>query len=137
MSYESTTYPDTIPLLEVRLLKTEHAETAHEFLSAAYREFALGDMLQASEKMWGAAVHAIEAVAQERGWEYGSHYKLLEASDRLSEELDDTRITAGMVAARAFHANFYHGFMEESEFSRGARLVEALVDRVVETLGDD
>lgn len=119
------------------MLKIEHARTAQQFINAAYREFALGDMLQASEKMWGAAVHAIEAAAQQRGWEYGSHYKLLEASDRLSEELGDSRITAGMVAARAFHANFYHGFMEASEFSRGARLVEALVERVVTTLDED
>ena len=119
------------------MLKTEHVETAQEFLNAAYREFAHGDMLQASEKMWGAAVHAIEAAAQERGWEYGSHLKLLEVSDRLAEELDDSRITAGMVAARAFHANFYHGFMEESEFARGARVVEALVERVLAVLGED
>ena len=41
----------------------KHAQTAREFLIAAGREFETGDKLQGSEKMWGAAAHAIMAVA--------------------------------------------------------------------------
>ena len=116
------------------MLKTEHAETAQQFLNAAYREFAHGDMLQASEKMWGAAVHAIEAVAQERGWEYGSHRKLVEAARCLADEQDDAQMNATFGVAQSFHANFYHGFMLESDFGPNAKSVEELVERVLAVL---
>ena len=50
------------------MIVEEHKDTARKFLRDAEREFAAGENLQASEKMWGAAAHAIMAVAQDRGW---------------------------------------------------------------------
>jgi hypothetical protein len=47
------------------VLIQDHAVTAEDFLAASDREFAAGDVLQASEKLWGAAAHAITAVAKE------------------------------------------------------------------------
>ncbi len=55
------------------MIVEERKETARKFLSDAEREFAAGDTLLASEKMWGAAAHAIMAVAQQRGWPFGNH----------------------------------------------------------------
>jgi hypothetical protein len=52
------------------MLVQEHVQTAREFLEAADGEFAAGDVLQGSEKMWGAASHAVMAVAQQQGWPY-------------------------------------------------------------------
>ena len=51
----------------VAMLVRVHSRTAQEFLAASDREFAAGDALQASEKLWGAAAHAIMAVAQQQG----------------------------------------------------------------------
>ena len=45
------------------MLTKNHAATANEFLDASDQEFAAGDHLQASEKLWGAATHAVMAVA--------------------------------------------------------------------------
>ena len=44
----------------------EHRRTAREFLAASDQEFAAGDHLQASEKLWGAASHAVMAAAMLR-----------------------------------------------------------------------
>ena len=55
------------------MLTQEHVQTAHEFLEKAEVEFDAGDILQGSEKLWGAATHAIMANAQLRGWSFGSH----------------------------------------------------------------
>ena len=41
----------------------QHVRTARSFLEAAEREFAAGDALQGSEKLWGAAAHAVLARA--------------------------------------------------------------------------
>ena len=47
----------------------EHAQTAREFLEASDREFAAGDILQGSERLWGAFSHAMTAISQDRGWD--------------------------------------------------------------------
>ena len=71
------------------MLSAEHRQLALEYLMASNREFEAGDILQGAEKLWGAAAHAVMAVAQERGWPHESHRSLKNATIRLSEELDD------------------------------------------------
>ena len=109
----------------------DHAITAREFLTAAERELAAGDELQASEKMWGAASHAIMVVAQRRDWPYGKHRVLITAARRIADELDDDGLRAGLVAAQHFHANFYHGFMEHEDMGPNTELVRRFVDRML------
>ena len=43
----------------------EHVQTAQDFLVKSDNYFADGDVLQGSEKLWGAAAHALTAVAQQ------------------------------------------------------------------------
>ena len=78
----------------------EHVQTARGFLEAADREFEIGDELQGSEKMWGAARHAVAAVAQERGWDFGKHGAIRSAVRRLAAEREDVMLDAGFLAAR-------------------------------------
>ena len=93
----------------------EHAETAREFLVASDREFEADDLVQASEKLWGAAAHAVMAVAQERGWEYRSHRSLKRAAISLSREHGDPLLELQFGIAEKFHRNFYHDDMEDWE----------------------
>lgn len=109
----------------------KHAQTAREFLIAAGREFEAGDKLQGSEKMWGAAAHAIMAVALQRGWSCGNHYAIKSAADRLAEELDDRSLIGNFLVAEQFHANFYHDFMEAGDIQRAGPFVSELVDRAL------
>ena len=111
---------------------TEHTQTAQDFLAAADREFAAGDGLQGSEKMWGAAAHAVMMVSQKRGWPYGSHRHLKEAADRMVRETGDNTLRGGFFAAQQFHANFYHGFMEGDDIERGRPEVRQFVEQVLE-----
>ena len=114
------------------MLTEEHAQTAQDFLAVADDEFAAGDMLQGSEKMWGAAAHAVMAVAQQRGWHFGSHGALRIAVRRLSGELDDPFLIAGFVAAEKFHANFYHDFMEhDADFELSKDVIHQFVAHVL------
>ena len=46
-----------------------HSETAGVFLTKAGGYLAEGDLLQASEKGWGAAAQMVKAVAEARGWD--------------------------------------------------------------------
>ena len=113
------------------MLVQEHIQTAQDFLDAADREFAAGDTLQGSEKMWGAASHAVMALASQRGWPFGSHRHLKAGADRLAGEYADFSLQSGFAAAQQFHANFYHNFMEEDDLDRTRPVVRDYVERLL------
>ena len=115
----------------------EHVATARDFLEAADREFAAGDHLQASEKLWGAASHAVMAVAQRRGWPYGSHRAMKTAVDLMAEEYDDPLLPVGFGLAEKFHANFYHDFMEDYQLDADRPRMHDFVHRVIALLPEN
>lgn len=120
------------------MISQEHSQTARKFLSVADDELAAGDILQGSEKLWGAAAHAIMAVAQQRDWPFGNHRVMINAARRVADEMDDDQLRAGLVAAQLFHANFYHGFIdfiEHEDMEPNAELVRRFVSRML-TLTD-
>ena len=116
------------------MLTNDHAAKALEFLAQSDAEFAAGDRLQASEKLWGAATHAIMAAAQQRGWRHGSHRALKEAAEQLSDDHNDPLIEYGFLAAEKFHRNFYHDNMEDFELDLDRPKVHDFVHRVLALL---
>ena len=113
------------------MLTQEHAQTALDYLEKADQYFAEGDLLQASEKLWGAASHAVLSVATERGWRDASHRALTEAAESLAAEADDPLIAAYFSAARLYHRNFYHGFMEPDEWLTDRPKIHYFVEQVL------
>ena len=108
----------------------EYTQTVRDFLDDADRQFVSGDTLQGSEKLWSAAAHAVMTVAQERGWKYGNHNALKIAVGKLITEHDAQELRGGFAAAQQFHANFYHGFMEDDDVTFARPLVHDFVERV-------
>ena len=108
-----------------------HARQARICLEQSDHEFDKGDVLQASEKLWGATSHAIKAVADQRGWDHGknSHRRLVVR--RLAEEYEEFWLRAGYAAAEQFHANFYNNFMEDDAIEDYRPIVHELVDRLL------
>ena len=109
----------------------ERIQTARHFLEASTQEFAAGDVRQGSEKLWGAASQAVIAIAQERGWDYGTHRSLSVTVRRLYEETGDELVRAGFSTAEKFHANFYHNFMEDFQLDESRPVVHDFVARVL------
>ena len=121
---------------------TEHRETALAFLDASDREFDAGDVLQASEKLWGAFSHAVTAVCKQRGWQYGSHRQLINSARQLVAEDGPSYQTPGdlstaIAEARLFHINFYTGSLEDYEIDYGRPLVRAFVQWAVSLTQED
>ena len=81
---------------------------SRELLAKAWEELDSGDLLQASEKAWGAAAFALKAAAEKRRWFNDADWKLGIIADILSAELDDPGITAGYLGTREAHYNYYH-----------------------------
>ena len=109
----------------------EHVTTARQFLIDSDQYFNQGDQMQGSEKLWGAAAHAVMAAAQHRGWKFGSHRYMCDAADRLADELGDPLISSDFGLAEKFHANYYHDFMEDFQLRRDRPAVHRLVNRVL------
>ena len=114
------------------MLTTEHIETAQKFLEDADREFDAGDILQASEKLWGAASHVVIAEMKRRGMRANSHRSMVQAVDLFAEEQNDRSLRDMFVAARFFHQNFYNGIMEDYEFVLDRPTVHRFVERMLE-----
>ena len=119
------------------MLTHEHVQTAHEFLEKAETEFEAGDHLQGSEKLWGAATHAIMANAQLRGWNFGSHRAMGQAVRLLAEEHNDPGLESSFAAAEKCHANYYHDFMEDYELEGARRIIPRFVRQLLDLMSAD
>jgi len=117
------------------MLTQEHAQTALDFLEKADSYFEEGDQIQASEKLWGAAAHAILAVSIERGWPHTSHPAMKRAAERLSEEHSDPLIAAYFGIAEKYHIDFYHLAMTEEAWAADRPKVRDVVTRVLALRG--
>ena len=113
------------------LTQEQHARTAVDFLQKADRYYADGDQIQASEKLWGAAAHAIMAVLLERGWPHTSHPAMKRAAERLAQEHGDQRVADRFAVAEKYHRDFYHLFMEDEEWTTDRPKISDLVTRVL------
>ena len=109
----------------------QHARTALQFLEHAERESAAGDNLQGSEKLWGAASHAVTAIAMKRGWPSNKYRDRKAAVSRLTEEYNDPSLAMGLALAHKFHANFYRDFIEDEDLETDRPLVELFVRRII------
>ena len=112
----------------------EHARAAQDALQSAEAEFTSGDTSTGSDALWQAAVHAVTAVARERGWPSDGHQAVKTAADRLAG--GDHATIAGFFAAQQFHANATHDFMEPDDIARGLPVVQNFVQRVLALLKD-
>ena len=113
------------------MLVQEHAQTAQEFLAVSDHEFMAGDNLQASEKLWGAASHAVMAVAQQRGWRYTKHRDLKVAVRKLAEETGNAPMISDFGVAQKFHANYYHDFIEDYDYDDDRAVVKDFINQML------
>ena len=115
----------------------EHAQTARDFLVASDREFAAGDHLQGSEKLYGAATQAIIAICQQRDWRYKSHRAMQQAVDALSREYGAPLLIGGYSAANRFHENFFHDHLEDYEIESERPAVHHFVNQLLTLLDSE
>lgn len=85
--------------------------TGRQFLAKAQTYLAEDDLLQASEKGWGAAAQMIKSIAEARKWAHNGHHELWRAVNRVVEETGDRDIRTAFAAAAALHTNFYEGWL--------------------------
>ena len=104
-----------------------YANTSRELIAQARIELDAGDLLQASEKAWGAAAAAIKAVAEMRGWQHYAHTLISAAVWRISREHHRPQIMGMMVCAYDMQRNSYEDHYGEEEVAEGIEQVSELL----------
>lgn len=107
-----------------------YAETSRGFLAKAREELEDGDLLQASEKTWGAAAQMVKAVGERRGWAHDSHRALSQVVNRLAEETGDRSLRISFQVAQALHFNFYEGMHPREFVEDGLETIEELLGKL-------
>ena len=104
-----------------------YANTSRELIAQARIELDAGDLLQASEKAWGAAAAAIKSVAEMRGWQHYAHTLIRAALWRISREHHRPRARILFKSANDLHQNYYEYRLGEEEVAEGIAEVTELL----------
>ena len=108
----------------------EHTAISRDFFTKAGNALADDDLLQASEKGWGAAAHMVKAIAERRGWDHARHRALYQVANRLAQETDDQEIRTLFDVANALHSNFYENWMPPEFVANGLERVSELLGKL-------
>lgn len=108
--------------------------TSRAFLLEAQDLLAQGDLLQASEKGWGAAAQMVKAIADQKGWQHNGHAHLFRTVRRLVEETGDGQIDTLFHVANHLHINFYENIMDRELIEVGLVSIRELVEKLEQLL---
>jgi hypothetical protein len=114
-----------IPVEEVA---EEYRQTGRWLMDRAEWEFDRGDLVQASEKAWGAAAQFLKALATQRGWGHESHQHLGQVADKLAAETGNPEISIFFDRAESLHANFYEAYRSEASVRLGIDAMQQYLD---------
>ena len=108
----------------------EHILIGQDFLAKAEEALAQDDLLQASEKGWGAAAHTVKGMAEIKGWLHNSHREVYQAVNRLAHEFGDSEIRVLFASASSLHSNFYENWMPREMVQDSLAEVRRFLDRL-------
>ena len=105
-----------------------HRERSWHFLALVDDELARGELEEASNKLWGAAAHAIKAAAEDRGWEHHAHALIESAVLRLiREEGAPPHIEGQYYIASHYHQRFYGGPPDADSIRYGKSVIAEFI----------
>ena len=108
-----------------------HMEISRDFLHRANAYLQAGDMIQASEKGWGAAAHYLKAVAKQRGWQDGAHAQLFRINRRLANETGEPQAMIRLFGnLNGLHSNFYEEWYTEEDVRTGVQVATEYIERL-------
>ena len=109
----------------------EHITITQSMVEHAEERLQAGDLVQASEKGWGAVAHYLKAVAKQRGWRNESHRDFFTIKARLAAETDDSsRVSELFGVVRGLHQNFYEPLYSSEDVRVGINSAKEFIDRL-------
>ena len=111
----------------------EHYQALSEkYFKEAKELLSKGDLVQASEKLWGSTALTIKMVAAKRGLKLEKHGSLWAFVDTLAKDTGDKDLLRFFNAANALHRNFYENEMTQVAVETIAEDIEKLISKLKE-----
>jgi hypothetical protein len=104
-------------------LSEKYLRDSEEFLTKK-------DLVQASEKAWGAAAQIVKALAAKEGKELRSHGELHRYVAELSKEKGDREIMKFWFSATSLHQNFYENWFPEEAVRSAVEDVKNFIEKL-------
>jgi HEPN domain-containing protein len=122
----------TTPLPDPGELGVEgYSEMSRRFLEHAKIELDKGDRIQAAEKVWGAAAHALKAAGEQRGWTHDRHPNIFDIGEHLGREFGrEDEFNRYLAQAEYMHRNFYQNGWSEGAIRTALFDVERLTQEL-------
>ena len=109
----------------------DHAQICAAFLRRSREYLANGNLLQASEKGWGAAAHAAMLIAAVRGWTYQEHRDFdSEIIPQLARETGQRAVYGWGRSANDLHRNFYRDELDGRQIAARLNNIAHLVNLI-------
>ncbi len=109
---------------------TTYTELNHKYLREADELLRKHDMPQASEKLWGAFVDAIKAVAQKRGQTLGTHWSIAQFVLILEKEAPELGLHDAFRHAEGLRMNFFEDHLPEESVRISADTVKSTMGKL-------
>jgi uncharacterized protein (UPF0332 family) len=107
-----------------------HLKLSEKYLRDAEEFLTKKDLVQASEKAWGAATQIVKALAAKEGKELRSHGELHKYVAELSKEKDDREIMKFWFLATSLHQNFYENWFPEEAVRSAIKDVKNFIEKL-------
>lgn len=114
----------------------KHTRLAQKLLDNAGREIAAGELVQGSEKLWGATSQALKAYCASRGMPHAKYSQRRQAALQLATEQDDASVRLAFNLALSCHANFYNDWMEQEDLETCLPDIRDLVSKILNAGAD-
>ena len=104
----------------------DRRQMARRLIIHAREELQKGHRLQAGEKAWGAVVHPLKGIAEQRGWNSDNYQILRDVGRQVAPELGDPKPATelGEAIARAFDVGRLNFYENQHPTERLARVIE-------------
>ncbi|MCP8321470.1 MAG: PaREP1 family protein [archaeon] len=106
------------------MAKAEYLRLNLKYLKEAEKFLAKKDYPQASEKLWGAFVEAVKALASEKGIKLGTHRSIAEFVTKLHKEHREWDLMSAFAHAERLHVNFYEDHLPEDHVVESKKVIE-------------
>jgi len=106
---------------------TTYAELNRKYIQEADELLGKHDLPQASEKLWGAFVDAIKAIAELSGTSLGTHRSIAQFVLALSRKYPELHLHDAFRHAEGLHTNFFEDQLPEESVRLSAEVVKAVI----------
>ena len=125
------------PALDAGRSPLKYAALSENFRTGAWQHLDTGDLVQASNKVWGLVAETIKAVSAQHGGFIHKHRSIIEVLSQLSQlaeaagDADAARqMVSAFATARDLHINFYEDEIPEYFVIKGLMECEEMSQRM-------